>query len=311
MKQSFFRRAGGTHGRGRSCAIANRARLPRRNGSFRDYAGSGLESAFTLVEMLAVMAIIVVVLGFAGPAVNSIRGANDFSVNMGTITGFLEQARAYAVANNTYVYVGIGEFDASKSTSTSPQVAGNGRLVTCAVATLDGTSGYDVNNPGTWAQNYSTAPAGTRPIVANLTAIDKLHVYDNIQLVDFSPNPATGQAVPAPPQGTNMYRPTVSTDYFLGHVDSSYPILTPLAWPLGKALKQGQYNFSQVVQFDPQGVARLQFASTGESVVPLIEIDLQPTHGNIAPTPPTNQNVGNQAAIQIDCVTGGVHFYRP
>jgi prepilin-type N-terminal cleavage/methylation domain-containing protein len=304
MKQSFFRRAGGTYGRGGSCAIANRARLPRRNGSFRDYAGSGLESAFTLVEMLAVMAIIVVVLGFAGPAVNSIRGANDFSVNMGTLTGFFEQARAYAVANNTYVYVGIGEFNAGQSASASPQVAGNGRLVTCAVATRDGTRGYDVNNPGTWTTNYST-------IVGNLTAIDKLHVYDNTQLTDFSTQPANGQPVPAPPQGTNMYRPTVSTDYFLGHTDTSNVVQTPLAWPLGTTLNHGQYNFSHVVQFDPQGVARLQFLTSGDSVVPIMEIDLQPTHGNIAPTPPTDQNKGNQAAIQIDCVTGGVRFYRP
>jgi prepilin-type N-terminal cleavage/methylation domain-containing protein len=266
--------------------------------------------AFTLVEMLAVMAIIVIVLGFAGPAVNSIRGANDFSVNIGTITGFLEQARAYAVANNTYVYVGIGEFDAGQSASASPQVAGNGRLVTCAVATRDGTRGYDVNNPQ-WTQYYSTSNGSLPPIVTNLTAIDKLHVYDNIQLVDFSSQPANGQAVPAPLIGTNMYRPAVSTDYFLGHTDTSNIVQTPLAWPVGTALLHGQYNFSQVVQFDPQGVARLQFATSGDSVVPIMEVDLQPTHGNIAPTPPTNQNVGNQAAIQIDCVTGGVRFYRP
>jgi prepilin-type N-terminal cleavage/methylation domain-containing protein len=300
MKQPVFRHVGGTYERLRCSGVAYRARRPRRGESYRGCPGS----AFTLVEMLAVMAIIVVMLGLAGPAVNSIRGSNDFSVNMGTLTGFFEQARAYAVANNTYVYVGIGEFNAGQSASASPQSAGIGRVVTCAVATRDGTRGYDVNNPTQWTSNYPT-------IVGNLSTIDKLHVYDNTHLADFSTQPASGQPVPNPSPGTNMYRPAVSTDYFLGHIDTSNPILTPLAWPLGKTLNQGQYNFSQVVQFDPQGVARLQFLASGNSVVPMMEIDLQPTHGNIAPKAPTNQNVGNQAAIQIDCVTGGVRFYRP
>ena len=305
MKLRLIRLVSGADQRSRCGKVAaGRVRSWRREERSPGPGRSGAGAAFTLVEMLVVMAIIVIVLGFSGPAVNSIRGGNDFSVSIGTLTGFFEQARAYAVANNTYVYVGIGEFNAGQSASASPQVAGIGRLVTCAVATRDGTRGYDVNNPGTWTTNYST-------ILLNLAAIDKLHVYDNTQLTDFSTQPANGQPVPAASPGTNMYRPAVSTDYFLGHTDPGNIVQTPLAWPLGAALLHGQYNFSQVVQFDPQGVARLQFLTSGTSVVPTMEIDLQPTHGNIAPPAPTNQNIGSQAAIQIDCITGGVRFYRP
>ena len=254
------------------------------------------KSAFTLVELLVVMGIIVVLLGLSGPLFNSIRGANDFGVNVGTLTGVFEQARAYAVANNTYVYVGIGEFDAGQSTSASPQAAGNGRLVLCEVATRDGTRGYDVNNPAAWTTNYTA-------IAANLTALDKLHVFDNTHLADFSSL--------TPPASGNMARSAPSASYYLGHTDQSNVVQTPLAWPLGNALGRGQYNFSKVVQFDPQGVARLQFANSGDSLVPTMEIDLQPTHANIAPSLPSDQNTGDQAAVQIDCATGGCRFYRP
>jgi prepilin-type N-terminal cleavage/methylation domain-containing protein len=62
---------------------------------------------FSLVELLVVMAILVVMLSLAGPAMNALKGANDVNQAAADLSGILEQARAYAMANNTFTYVGF------------------------------------------------------------------------------------------------------------------------------------------------------------------------------------------------------------
>jgi hypothetical protein len=75
-------------------------------------------------------------------------------------------------------------------------------------------------------------------------------------------------------------------------------------WPLSGP---AQYTFSKVVEFDPEGVARFQSKSTFDATVPsYIELPLLPTHGATVPTLPTDE-----AAIQIDGMTGVVQTYRP
>jgi hypothetical protein len=81
-------------------------------------------------------------------------------------------------------------------------------------------------------------------------------------------------------------------------------------------LGSGQYNFTRVIYFDPTGVARIATANNANAIVQVMEIDLQPTHGTVTPTPvpapPTgNQDVGQLAAIQIAPMTGEVRVYRP
>src|SRR5438105_3601842 len=102
--------------------------------------------AFTLVELLVVVAIIVMLMALAVPAFNAIKGGRDLTSAAYDIAGTFEQARAYAVANHTYAWVGIGEFDASKAASLAPQVSGTGRVAIVVVASKDGTRGYDVTN---------------------------------------------------------------------------------------------------------------------------------------------------------------------
>jgi prepilin-type N-terminal cleavage/methylation domain-containing protein len=64
---------------------------------------------FSLVELLVVMAVLVVMLSLAGPAMNALKGANDVNQAAADLSGLLEQARAYAMANNTFTYVGIAQ----------------------------------------------------------------------------------------------------------------------------------------------------------------------------------------------------------
>jgi prepilin-type N-terminal cleavage/methylation domain-containing protein len=64
-------------------------------------------SAFSLIELLIVIAIIAVLSALALPAFNSIRNAGGLTQTANDIAGILEQARAYAMAQNTYVWVGF------------------------------------------------------------------------------------------------------------------------------------------------------------------------------------------------------------
>ena len=255
--------------------------------------------AFTLVEMLVVMGVILVLLALLVPAIKGIAGGNDFTMATGGIANTLEQARAYAMANNTYVYVGINEFDVTESSSVSPRSAGPGKfgqVVVAAVAARDGTRGYDANNQAAagWSSYYQNG--------SPLLAVDKLHVYNNVHLVDLESGGAT------PPATGKMARASVPDSTRIGN--ASCASLTPFSWLLGTALGGGQYKFTNVIQFDPQGVARIQVTDS-DAIASGIEIGLQPTHGNVVPSLPANQNVGNQAAVTIDCMTGAVRFYRP
>jgi len=66
-----------------------------------------IRSAFSLIELLVVIAIIAVVSSLAMPAFNAIRGGGSLTKAANDVSGILEQARAYAMAQNTYVWVGF------------------------------------------------------------------------------------------------------------------------------------------------------------------------------------------------------------
>ena len=103
------------------------------------------------------------------PAFTSLKSAGDITDAVYGIKGLLENARTYAKANHTYVFVGFAEVDASVNSSLSPQVAGNGRVAVAVVASKDGTRqfNYATSNQGSdWTANYSRG--------ANLIAIGKL-----------------------------------------------------------------------------------------------------------------------------------------
>lgn len=63
--------------------------------------------AFTLIELLTVIAIVSVIAVLAVPALSSLRGAGGITKTGSDIAGILEQARGYAMAQNTYVWVGF------------------------------------------------------------------------------------------------------------------------------------------------------------------------------------------------------------
>jgi Tfp pilus assembly protein FimT len=268
----------------RRCTAFSAFTLPKPRGRF---------SAFTLVELLVVIAIILALTLLLAPAFTSLKTAGDTTTAAYTIGGLLEQARAYAMANNTFVWVGFKEVDASKDPSISPQTIGTGRVAVALIASKDGTRGYDVINPA-WIANYNS---GTN-VVTNLVAINKLQRFENVHL-STTLNGFGHQ----PPTTGNMARPYIqSNNYVIGNAPTS---LTPFDWPLGSALDAGQYSFKKVINFDPQGVARIQYASNTDEIRADMEVGLQQTQGiNVSSSP-------NVVAIQIDCMTGATRTYRP
>ena len=255
---------------------------------------------FTLLEMLIVVAIVGLLLVLIAPAFTTIKSGSDFTNAVYGIQGVLENARTYAKANNTYVFVGFAEVDSSIDPSISPQVVGYGRVTVAVVASKDGTRQcqYTNNQGNDWTANYSNG--------AHLVAVGKLQRYENLHflLLNFPSWP------PSSHPGSNMARYQPVTSYTLGTALNS---VTPFAWPLGRALDSGQYQFNKVINFDPTGVARIAYATNADEIVSVMEIDLLTTHGTApSPTPtPFNQDVGNHAAIQIAPMSGEIRVYRP
>jgi prepilin-type N-terminal cleavage/methylation domain-containing protein len=256
---------------------------------------SGRRRGFTLVEMLTVVSIAAILALLSVPALQGLQTAGGFDKSLYALADSLNLARSYAVANNTYVYVGLTEVNRTQDPGAIPQVAGSGRVALSIVATSDGTSDYSSSNSSVW----TSAGNGTG---ANLTQVRQVQTFDGFHIASTAfPTATTG----------NMARPSnVETTPAL--LPAANGPVTPFAVPLGADVTTsgGKYNFnntnSEVICFNPQGGALLN-----GSAVQWLEIDVQPMLGTVAPAVPTNVNQGNQAALIVDGVTGAVSVYRP
>ena len=272
-------------------------------------AGTGFcRAAFSLLELLLVISIIVVLAVMTIPALSSIKGGRDLTSAAYSIAGILDQARAYAIANNTYVWVGITEVDVSVASSTTPQVAGNGRVAIAVVASRDGTRGYSFSSSSNglsspcWL-NYNNG--------SNLAVVIKLQYFDNMHVA--LPNVLNGSALTKDSSGMvgsgGMRRPGIILNSYVLSCEASAnsTSVTPFSWPLGNPISSGQYQFTTVINFDPMGVPRIQMSLNQDKIVAYLEIGLIPTHGNALPS----TTPADIAAIQIDGMTGSARIYRP
>lgn len=108
---------------------------------------------FSLVELLVVISIISVLAALTAPAIAALNRSGSLNRTLTAISLSFEQARAYAMANNTYVWVGL-----------KPETASN-RVLSATVASLNSVSS-DLTN------------------AANLRAISRVQAFDNVQLSD-------------------------------------------------------------------------------------------------------------------------------
>lgn len=139
-----------------------------------------LLKGFTLVELLAVIAIIVLLAMATGPAVSAIAGARGVNRTAYEISGLLEFARAEAVTRQTYVWVGFK--NATNNGSQELQMA--------AVASRDGS--------------------GTNVASANLMSLGRIIRGKNVALSSWADlKTATRGLMPA---GTKLSSLSASSD---------------------------------------------------------------------------------------------------
>ncbi len=219
------------------------------------------------------------------PAFTNMKSAGDVTSAAYTIKGVLDTARAYAKANNTYVWVGVYEENVSQPSpnSAAPSI---GRVVTSVVASSDGTIIYTSSSPGTIDPT-------------RLLQVGKLTKIDNIHLWTHTDNPpGTGS--------TFDTRPNVASTYCIGNTTPPNSTGTLFQYPVGSPAPAAQYTFLKGVQFSPGGVAQIINSTTSYSPQPAAEIGLEPTHGAATPTP----TPANIVAVQFTGIGGNVQIYR-
>ena len=247
-------------------------------------------AAFSLIESLSAAGLMVILMALVVPAIWPTQNAESMTRSAYEVAGVLENARAYALANNTYVWVGFYEEDAAKG----PAVSGTGRLVLSTVASRDGTTIYPPD---------PKSPA-TKIDPSRLTQIGKLKKVENIHLKTASASD------PVFPKGdgtgdTFLTRPTVSgLTAQIGDRSPTNASLTPFQYPVGGTGLPVQYLFSKVIQFSPRGEAQVD--NTNYSIKPVVEIGLQPSRGSAV-----DARNPNAAAVQVTGLLANVKVYRP
>jgi Tfp pilus assembly protein FimT len=117
--------------------------------------------------LVIVMAVMVILGSLLAPAFTSLKPAGEITSAAYTIKGVLEQARTYAMANNTYTWVG---FAGSIGTSVTGQVS------IAVVASNDGTQlGTDSTSDS--PLTVGSVP-GTVTQLGKITRLENSHIGD-------------------------------------------------------------------------------------------------------------------------------------
>ena len=266
-------------------------------------------SAFTLIEMLAVIAIILVLMVLLAPAFTSLKPAGDVTNAAYTIKGVLEQARTYAMANNTYTWVGFYEEDGSIASTEPIATAGTGRIVISIIASKDGTTVY---NPNSLINPDPIDPT-------KLIQLGKLVKIENVHLPIFSDGTGTGDTfdtrpIPGVSHDTACDCDNTRSSRF-GDINVAVPQSAPSTnskfpfhYPLSSTFP-GQYRFNKTYQFNPRGEGRI---NSTYGVLKVVEFGFVATRGSTAPTPTPGpgEYAGNIVALQITGFAGNVKIYR-
>ena len=237
---------------------------------------------FTLVELIVVIALISTLMVLVAPAFTGIKSAGDVTSAAYTIKDALEQARTYATAYKTYVWIGFYEEPAGQP-STNPATPGTGRIVISTIASADGTTVY---NPRSLAAIDPT----------RVTQLNKLVKVEGTHLATFPDGSGTGDTFDSRPAA--IYETAK-----IGDTTPPNPSLTPFQYPVGNPAPAAQYTFVKAVEFSPRGEARIN--NRNYTLKTVAEIGLQPTHSTAV-----DVNSRNLIAIQFGALGGDLKIYR-
>ncbi len=232
--------------------------------------------AFSLIELLVVIAIMVILVAGATLSFRGINSSGNFNKALNDISGVLEQARAYAVAQDTYVWVALYE--------NIPASGGPKEVYVGTFASNDGTDPFNWTGPVT-----VTLPPGTVGSTGTtLTQIIRTYHYKGLHLqtgtlpnAPTTPNlPATASTTPPAP----IFQCTAQSD--------SGPVTLTSAGT-------GTISVYWVVQFTPTGAAR-----NSANTINSIWFGLQPSLSK------TVLDTKNIASMEVNGLTGLTTVYR-
>jgi prepilin-type N-terminal cleavage/methylation domain-containing protein len=248
-------------------------------------------SAFTLLELLVVIAVIAILMVLVGPTFTSIKAGSDITTAAYTIADALQQGRNYAMANSTYVWVGFYEEDATAATptTTTPPYSGKGRVVIATVFSNDGTKVYEDSDP------VAPLPPTRIKQLGTLLKIEGIHVTDIGAPPSPTPTGVSSDMLDGRPDWPYTYAAGINADHF-NRISSDSADTTRFAFTVQN------YTFSKTVRFNSRGEANINSTYTLKHSA---ELGLKPTHG-IA----VDNTSRNLVAIQFGGVGGNFKVYR-
>ena len=203
------------------------------------YLHSLRRHGFTLIELLAVVSIMAILVAFAALGWQNMNSGGRFNKALNEISGILEQGRAYAVAQDTYVWVVLYQ-----------NMPANNRpleVFAVAYASNDGT------DPFNWTGSATMPVPGTMGSTT-LRQIAGMYYYKGLHLQTATlPDAPTGPNVPATIPAAPVFLCT-------GHSDS------------GPVTLSGTSSVYWVIEFTPTGAAH-----NGPNPIGSIWLGIQPS----------------------------------
>jgi len=233
--------------------------------------------AFTLVELLVVIAIMAIMAAVAVPALKGLNAAGQFNKSIRQITATIDQARSYAVAQNTYVWVMIYSYAGTTSTLPSVYLA--------AYASNDGTDPVGVGT----TQGIDTDLAQGYPDSKG-TTFSPIFRWQSFASLYFSMPTAASPSSGASPASPFVQPATGSPHYTLQASNQIIPTL------------------QAVIEFLPSGGVQVNAAPDTTALVPATALVFQPVLGSAGGNPVYDTR--NIATIWINGLTGLTTVYR-
>lgn len=228
---------------------------------------------FSLIEILVVLGLIALLAGLSLPALTGLSGSGKFNSAVFSISNLLDQARQYAVANNTYVWVAFY------------QEPGTNDLYAALIASKTGVDAS--GGAGTVDLTNST-----NAIANTYSLLNKIEVFQRVALISG----VTGSGF------TSSSSPFSAT---------TLPAINPAAKGLGiSSSDMTQFRikrpgtstavtFDKIIRYSPAGEAQ-----ASDAFVSTIEFAMQPKKGTVLDTK-------NVAVLRISGLVGNARIYRP
>ena len=194
---------------------------------------------FSLVELLAVIAVISILMATSTSFIPSLFQANQVDANVTTLSGIFEQAREAAISGNTYVYVVF------TNTLTTSQAGG------IAVATIQSQDGTDALNNFTYSGPINAA--NDFSMLHKTTGLPGVKLLSQSQTESLVSSLSIANVPTVTPSGATM----------------------PSTLSLTLAAAGTNYTFTQGVMFKPDGEALVSTGTWND----LVEFGMQSVRG--------------------------------